>query len=1078
MLKILLYFFLLVTLSAELKAQHYNFTKFTISEGLVQNNCVTLKKGKYGSIFIGTIEGGININNSQSFYTIDSKKGLSNNFIFDFAIDENKNTWTATANGINLIEDRNVYNFLVNDSIPFGVRDIDYNTKSKDIYGITTSFSLFHFNQKINKKKFKTPLKGSVKYSCISSDTLGQTWIGTIKKGILILKGDSLVSHIKIPGNIKVITHLQDEKIAIGTDNGIWILDKNNLGTPVRHLNRKKILCIFQNKEGVIWIGTRNNGAYAFDNNQLVKHINYNNGLDKHINSICEDDEQGMWFATPNGLFRLNNDTYTFFNKSVHINGKVLNTYQSKEKTTYIGTESAIIKLKDEQFNQKIILPNSVRYLDIIENDNNELLIGTDKGVYKLNNEKWEKLTTLAHEELLNSPVTFFRKQNNIYACLVNHIYKIENDVLVYIKDYSQQLRSARVSKAVFSEIDSTVWLGTRGRGLIQIDSNWSIIKTFRPNNKSLPSNYVNDLIFDKKHNLWIATTGSGLCKLHYKTDIAISFQDEKLSSTNIYSIAVDKKGNIWAGSNKGINHIIELENDIVRVEKYGTAEGFTALSYTKNSASIDYYGNLWFGTDNGAVKINPKTEVYSMTPPIIVFENLQIFSEDFPWKDYSEGFDKNTHLPIDTELPSNLNHITINFVGISMNVPSKIRYKWKLIGYEDSYHPLTHNNQAIYSNLPPGDYIFSLQAVNARGIASPVNEDFKFTIEKKFLQKRSVRAIITLILIILIFYFFYSSLKKERIKKETLQQRVDERTQEFRNEREKVERAKNEIEQKNHLLEDVNNRMQGSIKYAANIQDAIIGCDGTLSKFFPKSFNLSVTKSEVTGDFIWIRDNSEFIYFLLIDCTNHGVPAALISIVGNQLLDQLVRENPNIRSANLLEKLDQNLKRALKIHDNHEISDGMDIAVCRFEKGTRKLNFAGARRPLIIIENNELRTIKSNFCSIGIVFNDVTPTFDNFDFELGEDAILYLFSDGFSNQFNENGEKFKKVQFKKLLFELSSLPFTEQCDVLYSKFNSWKEGTEQGDDMMVVGFKYETNYAESTRDHKIIRETERIKGD
>ncbi|NME67728.1 two-component regulator propeller domain-containing protein [Flammeovirga aprica] len=1059
-------------------AQQYNITKFTINNGLVQNNCVALQPGKYGSIIIGTIEGGININNSQSFYTIDSKKGLSNNFIFDFANDENKNVWVATANGVNLLSDRKVSNFLINDSIPFGVRNIDYNIKNKEVWGITTSFDLFLLNPKFNKKTFHYPLRKNTKYSCISTDTLGNMWIGTIKEGVLIVKDEKVKRHIRLPGNIKTIQHLKNDKVAIGTDNGVWILHNDQNKPPVRILNRKKILSLFESKDGMLWVGTRNNGAYVFQDEKEIRHLNYKNGLDRHINSICEDEEHGIWFATPNGLFRLNNDIYTFFGKGVKINGKVLDTYQWKNNTLFVGTENEIILLKDEKFSKKIELPVSVRYLNMIENFEDHLIIGTDKGVFRYSNNQWVKLTDPSHEEFLNSPTSFFKKNGKLYAVLINHIFEVTDSSLEYVKDYSKDLRSSRVSKIVISPKDSTLWLGTRGRGLIHINNDFEIINTFQPNNKSLPSNYVNDLVFDQLNNLWIGTTGSGLCKLHEGADMAISFQDEKLSSTNIYSVEVDKKGNIWAGSNNGINHLVGLNNDIVKVEKYGTAEGFNSLSYTKSSASKDKNGNLWFGTDNGVVKINPIKSVYSMVPPVIVFEELQMFSEYFPWEDYSDGLDKETQLPINLQLPSNYNHITINFVGISMNVPSKIRYKWKLIGYEEYYHPLTENSQAIYSNLPPGDYIFSLQAVNARGIASPINEQFQFTIEKKFFQKRSVRAIITILIIVFIFYLFYSSLRKERIKKETLQQKVDERTQEFRNEREKVEKAKNEIEKKSNQLREINDRMQGSIKYAANIQDAIISCDGTFPKLFPKSFNLSITKSEVTGDFIWIRENSKYIFLLLIDCTNHGVPAAFISIVGNQLLDELVRDNPNIRSADLLTKLDQNLKIALKIHENNEISDGMDVAVCRFEKGTRNLNFAGARRPLIIIENGELKTIKSNFCSIGIIFNDVKPEFDNFDFELSEDAILYLFSDGFSSQFNAKGEKFKKVQFKNLLFELSSLPFTEQCNTLYSTFHKWKEGIEQGDDMMVVGFKYETNYAESKRDHKIIRETERIEGD
>ncbi|AZQ61672.1 hypothetical protein EI427_05320 [Flammeovirga pectinis] len=1061
--------------------QQYNISSFTIHNGLSDNSCMALIKGPHGSIWAGTQRGGISINNSQSFITIDAHLGLSDNRILDFAEGEKNEFWVATTNGINRIVNRKIKQYLVNNKTRYSVRDIEYDSINKTLYGINSKGHVFKLNQEFDKIKNINLPKNISRFTCLKSDNTGKLWVGTRSHGIFIIEKDSVIKRIVFDNDIEinVIKHFDKTKTIIGTNKGVRIINNISDVSPYQFLRNLHVQSLLVDQYKNLWIGTKSDGVYITKDGKITQHINKSNGIENNVTAIVEDDEDGIWIATDNGIFRYNNDAYTFYGKKFNIDERIIKTFQTRDFLTVLGSESALTFIENNTLKKKVKLPLKTRYLDIIEDSTNNIIIGTNNGVYKLITDKWVTISkNLNKDKVFRKPCILFNKGKNTYSFVGNSLYKIEDQQLQLIKTFDVKIGGSRITKVIYSNDKKTLWVATSGKGLVKIDQNFNVVSVFNPKHLTSPSYYITDLAVDENDNLWISTSDSGVCKLHKGADRIISFQDEKLALNIINTIGIDKNGNIWAGGNHGINHITILENDLVRIELYGKDEGFNSLLYYKSSCSVDHNQNLWFGSEKGAIKINPSHEVYSMTPPIIVYEGLEMFSDKFDWENYSNGIDLSTHLPIDLELPHDKNNISIDFVGISMNVPSKIRYKWRLIGYEDNFHPLTPNSKAFYPNLPTGDYIFQLQALNARGIASKISQDFKFTIQKRFFERRSIRALGVLIFVSLICYFFYYSIKQERIQRDILQEKVVERTREIKNARVKVEKAKETIEDTNEKLRQINERVRGSIKYAANIQNALIGCDGEFERLFPKSFNLSITKSEVTGDFTWLHENDKYIYLLLIDCTNHGVPAALISIIGNQLLDQLILDYPDIKGAELLSKLDMNLKSALNISENTVISDGMDIAVCRFEKGTRNLNFAGARRPLIIVENDELKTIKSNFCSIGIVFNDVTPSFDNFDMQLGENAICYLFSDGFSNQFNIDGEKFKKVNFKKLLFEVSSLPFAEQCSKLYSTFNNWKKGVEQGDDMMVVGFKYETNYAESTGDHKIIRKTERTERD
>jgi serine phosphatase RsbU (regulator of sigma subunit) len=286
---------------------------------------------------------------------------------------------------------------------------------------------------------------------------------------------------------------------------------------------------------------------------------------------------------------------------------------------------------------------------------------------------------------------------------------------------------------------------------------------------------------------------------------------------------------------------------------------------------------------------------------------------------------------------------------------------------------------------------------------------------------------------------------------KETLEIQVKERTSE-------ISLQKNIIEEKNKDITD-------SINYAKSIQKAILPTVDLQLKLFPKSFILFKPKDIVSGDFYWLTEKDGKKIIAACDCTGHGVPGALMSMIGSNLLHQIVNEKGITTPNEILNCLNTEIRKTLKQEESSESRDGMDIAVITFNSAT-EIEFAGAQRPLWIVEktnndnassninpaNFQLTEIKGNKFAIGGVQHAPESSFTNHSIQLKDSSRMYIFSDGFADQFDPNDKKLMTSRFKKLLVEIQHLTMREQESYLADYSNEWRAGVEQIDDILVVG--------------------------
>jgi serine phosphatase RsbU (regulator of sigma subunit) len=253
--------------------------------------------------------------------------------------------------------------------------------------------------------------------------------------------------------------------------------------------------------------------------------------------------------------------------------------------------------------------------------------------------------------------------------------------------------------------------------------------------------------------------------------------------------------------------------------------------------------------------------------------------------------------------------------------------------------------------------------------------------------------------------------------------------------------------------LTEKNKDILDSIIYAKRIQLGLLSPESEVATVFPESFIFVYPRDIVTGDFFWVHERHSRKFIVVADCTGHGVPGALMSIIGNNLLNQIIIEerfeNPSI----ILQQLDMRLKEAVK-SDKGEVKDGMDLVLCMIDNGFHEIYYAGAYRPLFISDaDGKINELTPDRQSIGGSLKEGIKYFATKRSAIIPKQRIYLTSDGYYSQFGgPDDKKFMKSRFIRTLESIQGNTMAEQHDLLFTAFEEWKGDKDQVDDVLVVG--------------------------
>ncbi len=263
----------------------------------------------------------------------------------------------------------------------------------------------------------------------------------------------------------------------------------------------------------------------------------------------------------------------------------------------------------------------------------------------------------------------------------------------------------------------------------------------------------------------------------------------------------------------------------------------------------------------------------------------------------------------------------------------------------------------------------------------------------------------------------------------------------------------KTQIEEAKHIIEEKNKDITDSINYASRIQSAILPDLEMIRRSLPESFVFFQPKDIVSGDFYWFCEKDEYVYIAVVDCTGHGVPGSLMSMVGSNHLDQVMAETELRNTHEILNELHKRVLLTLnKDIEKRDSKDGMDVAMIRIDHQKCQLQFSGAVRPLFYFNGTEFRTTKGDKYSIAGV-KDLDSPYSVYDIAFKKGDVVYLSSDGYADQFGgPEGKKLKVANFVKFISGIQHLNMQEQGKKVKSSFLEWKGSYEQVDDVCVIG--------------------------
>lgn len=321
--------------------------------------------------------------------------------------------------------------------------------------------------------------------------------------------------------------------------------------------------------------------------------------------------------------------------------------------------------------------------------------------------------------------------------------------------------------------------------------------------------------------------------------------------------------------------------------------------------------------------------------------------------------------------------------------------------------------------------------------------------------------------LIVLFSFFLYRNYRQKKRINNDLKERNEEvnmQNEEIRVQRDQILEQSNQLEVIYRQMQEKNLQITRSINYAQRIQDAMLTREPPLTSLLPASFVLFKPRDVVSGDFYWYGQKNGRIILAAVDCTGHGVPGAFMSMIGNDLLDTIVKTNGITRPDLILSAMHQGVMEALnqKQTDN---KDGMDIALIVLDPEAQKLHFAGANRPLLLVRGGQLEEYKGTRRGIGgyLDASRQQKDFESHTVSLDQPAHFYIFSDGYQDQFGgEHDRKFMIKRLKKLLLEIHEQPPAEQQRILDHTIEEWMKDTEQIDDILVIGGQINANSSQA----------------
>lgn len=1044
----------------------YTYEVFNSSHGLPDDFIEDVMIASDGRIYFAT-EGGIGIYDGQDFQTLTEEDGLVDNRTKGMMEDLDGNIWAWSDYGLSVIGDTGIFNYTDRDAlydnifvtalvdskgrvhvsnmtdegitifnspqswekVPTGafVRQI-VEYESSEIWYATQGMGV------IVKKEGKTRRLGIEQglrdetILCMYLDSRGRPWCGTYMEGLFIYENEQF-KHFATPFDEEMIPAeiMEDSRGRMwitGFNDGVWLLDgersmhilSNNECSEGNNLISNDVMDVFEDSFGSIWIGTLQ-GISKYGK-AVFKIYDQGTGLPReNVQAVFHDSRGRTWIGAGTSLLYMKDDKLeTLDEHDGFMEGNLaLSFAEGRNGKIYIGTDDEMLFTYSGRSLSADMLGSSVN--DILFATTGELWCATDEGIYIKRNNVNSFYDTLTPEGGLINP-----EVNSLLQC------------------------------------ESGIYCATEG-GISRFNPAGRHLGNLSRFN-GLPSSACLDLACDYLGNLWVATKSGGISRITLENNEVqnLTIADGLLSNTT-YFVEMADSIHLWVGTNRGISSVNTLDG---KISNYSYEEGFYPMETNMGAISRGEDGEMWIGSVEGLVFYDPLYDTRDEIAPVLILFPPMVNGNSCTGSDDPEDGIYG-EFPESMSFRHNQNDFEFLFTGIQTINPARNTFSWILEGFDQEWSRPGQARTASYPRLPKGHYTFHVKASNPNSVAEDSEAQFSFTVRPPYWEKIWFIALEILAGLLLIFGIFKYRERQLINEKRKLEIRVLERTREIQDQKVQIEAQRDEISAQKSYVEDqrdqialINKEMTDSIHYAKRIQQAVLPGRITLRKTLPEHFIMFKPRDIVSGDYYWVDKREGKLIVCGADCTGHGVPGAFMSLLGLTFLNEIVNHEGVMKASEILNRLRDNIIRAMSHKDEDEQGkDGMDVSLVIIDQEKDLMEFSGAYNPLVLVRNGELIEYKGDKMPVGKHIGDELA-FTNHRIELEEGDMIYLFSDGFPDQFGgEKGGKYKARPFRGLLQRISSEHVNSQIGLLEEEFEKWKGKEEQVDDVLVMGIRY-----------------------
>lgn len=767
-------------------AQRYNFSNYTIVNGLPSNQINKVMQDRNGRLWIGTMNGAVYYD-GKSFTHFDQNSIVANNPVKTIYEDRFGAIWFGTIRkGLVQYNGYEFNSFRMDEGMLSDIVNTICDDKDSGIWvGTSEGLSLLRSNKFINYTTSDGLVGNTI--NSLHYDKEGNLWIAT-SEGLSKFDGKNFTNYTVKDGLVSnvifKIFEAHDGRLWLGTYQGVSVMEKGRFISYTYRdgLPNERVEDIEEDESNNIWFAM-NGGGIAKFSNDVITPVNIGQGINLNVvKSFIEDREGNYWMGTWNGIVKYNGDRFVSYTIDDGLtNNNILSIYADHHNKIWMGTLTGGVNIYDgavfRQLNVSYVLKNSTIWC-IYQDNKGYYWFGTTSGAYRYDD----------HFNLLEAP---YRELNNqiIYSILCDHNgdywFGTDKGIFRYNGKYLEVINKGNgldneKIRSLFEDKDGIIWIGTLQGAYYIKDNKVQSLNT----QYVLPVAPVTSIFSDKDGNIMITTFDFGLI-IYSKSDKGNTVKQlNKKSGLNNQSInfgLLDRENKLWLGTHEGLDCIdwnLYSTSGKLSVTHYDKGNGY--LGVESNSATEDTSGYLWFGTVNGAIRFSQKASVVRATLPSVFISKIQLFYEDVDWRKNKIKINRLTNLPEDLILAYNNNHLSFIFSGIYLTAPDEVQFRFMLEGFDQSWSPVTKLDFANYSNLPAGEYTFKVQAsANQRDWSVPVT--YSFEIKQPYWKTPFFYLLYVVVAVGSVWLLYNYRTRTLRRRSQILQESVDARTHELK---------------------------------------------------------------------------------------------------------------------------------------------------------------------------------------------------------------------------------------------------------------------------------------------------------